>query len=461
MTIHQTKIRPAITAAEQRFLDVYADASAKLPGARHEAVRAWRDAARDAFLSLGVPHRRVEAWKYTDLRALLPEVLPLAGVEAKAARHADYDSAALTSDASLEAAIGTPLAELDAYRAVFVDGRFRADLSSIQTAQGVTFHPLGEALEADDASGTVAKLAFGERDVIAALSTSLATDGAILSIAPQTRLEKPIHLIFIAAGGKPSLTAALHHISIGEGADVSIVETHETPGSQALSYTKLAIGAGASVKHIRLSASEAAKQLSSATVTLAERAHYEPLQIAINGQLMRAEATIRFEGENAKCHYSGAMLLRAHAHADFTLVVDHAVPHCESRELVKAVLDGRSRGVFQGKVVVEPGAQKTDGKQMANALLLSDDAEFDSKPELEIFADDVVCGHGSTAGQLDEDMMFYIQARGIPEAEARALLIAAFVGQALDGIGNEALRTALDEKVAAWLTNVPAIGEAR
>jgi Fe-S cluster assembly protein SufD len=149
------------------------------------------------------------------------------------------------------------------------------------------------------------------------------------------------------------------------------------------------------------------------------------------------------------------MLLRAHSHADFTLVVDHDAPGCESRELVKAVLDGRSRGVFQGKVIVERGAQKTDGKQMANALLLSDDAEFDSKPELEIFADDVVCGHGSTAGQLDDDMLFYLRARGIPEAEARSLLIAAFVGEALDRIENEALRAALEEKVARWLAGNP------
>ena len=149
------------------------------------------------------------------------------------------------------------------------------------------------------------------------------------------------------------------------------------------------------------------------------------------------------------------MLLRARSHADFTLVVDHDAPDCESREIVKAVLDGRSRGVFQGKVIVERGAQKTDGKQMANALLLSDDAEFDSKPELEIFADDVVCGHGSTAGQLDEDMLFYLRARGIPETEARSLLIAAFVGETLDSIENEALRAALDEKVAAWLAGNP------
>src|SRR5271166_5197504 len=250
---------------------------------------------------------------------------------------------------------------------------------------------------------------------------------------------------------RPALYALQHAISIGEEAEVSLIETHGPHQSQAISHTRLAIAAGASVKHVRLAAGETSKQLASAAVTLAERAHYEPLQMAVNGAVVRAEAAIRFEGPNARCHYTGAMLLQGHSHADFTLVVDHVAPGCESRELVKAVLDGRSRGVFQGKVIVERGAQKTDGKQMANALLLSDDAEFDSKPELEIFADDVVCGHGSTAGQLDQDMLFYLRARGIAEAEARSLLIAAFVGEALDKIDNEALRAALDEKVAAWL----------
>ena len=440
MTIHQTTIRPAVTPAEQRFLDLYASVSSKLPGAGSAAVRAWRDAALDAFTMQGVPHRRVEEWKYTDLRALMPEVHPLSGLDWKA------------PDVSVQAAIGKSLAHLDAYRAVFVGGCFRPDLSTIHEAHGVTFESLKQTLEDDGASAqAIAKLSLPQRDVIAALSTAFATDGAILAVAPKTRLEKPIHLIFISTDDKPALYALQHAISVGEGAEVSLIETHGAHRSQAISHTRLAIGAGASLKHVRLAAGEASKELASAAVTLTGGAHYEPLQIAVNGTLVRAEATIRFEGPNARCHYAGAMLLRAHSHADFTLVVDHVAPGCESRELVKAVLDGRSRGVFQGKVIVERGAQKTDGKQMANALLLSDDAEFDSKPELEIFADDVVCGHGSTAGQLDDDMMFYLRARGIPEAEARSLLIGAFVGEALDKIDNEALRAALDEKVAAWL----------
>jgi Fe-S cluster assembly protein SufD len=446
MTIHQTTIRPAVTPAEQRFLDLYVSVSAKLPGARSAAVRAWRDAALDAFIMLGVPHRRVEEWKYTDLRALMPEVHPLGGLDGKA------------PGVSVEAAIGKSLAHLDAYTAVFAGGSFRPDLSTIHDAPGVTFEPLQQALEDDGASAqAIATLSLRQRDVTAALSTAFATDGAILAIAPKTRLKKPIHLIFISSDDKPALYALQHAISIGDEAEVSLIETHEAHQSQAISHTRVAIGAGASVKHVRLAASETSKHLGSMAVTLAERAHYEPLQIAVNGTLVRAEAAIRFDGPNARCHYTGAMLLRAHSHADFTLVVDHAAPHCESRELLKAVLGDRSRGVFQGKVIVERGAQKTDGKQMANALLLSDDAEFDSKPELEIFADDVVCGHGSTAGQLDEDMMFYLRARGIPETEARSLLIAAFVGEAFDRIDNEALRAALDEKVAAWLGGNPTL----
>ncbi len=195
----------------------------------------------------------------------------------------------------------------------------------------------------------------------------------------------------------------------------------------------------------------AAKNLSTVTAELRAQVEYDLIQVTLDGALTRAQSFIRFAGDETRCHYSGAMMLRGREHGDCTLVIDHDSVGCESRELVKAVLDGRGHGVFQGKVIVQRGAQKTDGKQMANALLLSDEAEFDSKPELEIYADDVVCGHGATAGQLDEDLLFYLRARGIPEPEARALLIASFVGEVLDKIDIEALREALQEKVDAWL----------
>jgi Fe-S cluster assembly protein SufD len=439
MTIHQTTIRPAPTAAEQRYLDLYASVADSLPGARHVNVRKKRETALGLFASLGLPHRRVEEWKYTDLRALMPEVHPLAGLAAS-------ETAA---GVSVETAIGAVLANLDACRVVFVDGQFRPELSTARNAPGVTFQHLRSALD----QGACAAFGFqaeAGRDEIAALTGAFATDGALVSVAPNARLTRPIHLIFIASEGAPKLAVVQNTVEIGDGAEVQLIETHAVLGqSQALAYTRIMAGSDARLSHVRVTAG--AKQLASAFVALEGRTHYEPVQVTVDGQLTRAQMRIRFNGPHARCHYSGAMLLRGQAHADFTLVVDHAAEACESREVVKAVLDGRSRGVFQGKVIVRRGAQKTDGRQTANALLLSNDAEFDSKPELEIFADDVACGHGSTAGQIDEDLMFYLKARGIPEVEARALLIAAFVGEALDGIGNEALRAALQEKVDGWL----------
>src|SRR5271166_3696860 len=296
MTIHQTTIRSAVTPAEQRFLDLYVSVSGKLPGARSAAVRAWRDAALDAFIMLGVPHRRVEEWKYTDLRALMPEVHPLGSLDSRA------------PEVNVEAAIGKSLAQLDAYRAVFVGGCFRPDLSTIHEAHGVTFEPLQQALEDDGASAKeITTPSLRRRDVIAALSAAFATDGAILAVAPKTRLEKPIHLIFISTDEKPALYALRHAIGIGEGADVSLIETHGAHQSQAISHTRLAIAAAASVKHARLAAGKASTHLASAVVTLAEGAHYEPLQMAVDVALLRAEASIRFEGPNARCHYTGAM----------------------------------------------------------------------------------------------------------------------------------------------------------
>lgn len=439
MTVHPTTIRPALTPSEQRYVDLYSSVAERLPGARLAQLRAWREAALDRFAAQGMPHRRVEEWKYTDLRVLMPEVHPLAGL-----------LPAIAADLSIEAAIGTALAHLDAYRAVFVDGMFRPDLSTVEAAAGVTFEPLRAMLERESSAAlALEKFPPLERDIIADLATAFATDGAILSVAPGVRLEKPLHLIFAAGETAPKLVATQNAIVIGEGAEVSLIETHVAAAGQAFDAVRLTLGADATLNHVRVNSG--AKQLASASVNIGPQARYNPLQVTLDGFLTRAQIRIHFGGPGSCCHYAGAMMLRGHAHADFTLVVDHAAEGCESRELVKAVVDGRSRGVFQGKVIVERGAQKTDGKQMANALLLSDEAEFDSKPELEIFADDVACGHGSTAGQLDEDLMFYLRARGIPEAEARALLIAAFIGEALDGIENESLRAALQEKVDAWL----------
>ena len=167
--------------------------------------------------------------------------------------------------------------------------------------------------------------------------------------------------------------------------------------------------------------------------------------------IARSQLFVRFAGEHASADLSGVMLARGNGHIDTTLLADHAVPNCSSRELFKSVLQDRARSVFQGKLLVRPHAQKTDAKQMAQGMLLSEDAEFISKPELEIYADDVACGHGSTSGQIDDDLLFYLRSRGIPEPEARAILVTAFIGAALEKIEHEGVREALGAIAQAWL----------
>ena len=186
-------------------------------------------------------------------------------------------------------------------------------------------------------------------------------------------------------------------------------------------------------------------------VKLGAATHYRGFQLTSGLALARNQIAVTFAGEGSSIDLSGAFLGRGGDHIDTTMTIDHAVPHCTSRELFTGVLDGHARGIFQGKVIVRPDAQKTDGKQMARVMMLSPDAEFDSKPELEIHADDVVCGHGSTVAQIDEDLLFYCRARGIPLEEAKALLVQSFIGEAIAKVEHEGVRDCLVSTANAWL----------
>jgi Fe-S cluster assembly protein SufD len=243
---------------------------------------------------------------------------------------------------------------------------------------------------------------------------------------------------------------------VEEGSTVTLIEAHvalngSAARSQTNTGTDLVIARGGRLTHIKCMLDGQATHLSSWSAKLGQAASYEVFHLTPGSALSRNQVFVTFTGEDAKVDVSGLFLGRGRDHIDTTLVIDHAVPGCESRELFKGVLDGRARGVFQGKVIVRPNAQKTDGKQMAQVLMLSEDAEFDSKPELEIFADDVVCGHGSTCAQIDEDMLFYCRSRGIPEAQARAMLIESFAAEAVEKVEDEVLREKLAEIARAWL----------
>jgi Fe-S cluster assembly protein SufD len=421
------------TKAEQAFPEMFEAVAARLPG--DATVAEARKAAIGAFVGRGLPHRRLEAWKYTDLRSALKDALPPALGEATQATRQEIDAA-------LEG-----LAALDAYRVVFVNGAHRRQLSTGAGVEGFEVVALASALAEGRDAGAAPATAEGQEAVVA-LNTAFATDGAVVRVAEGVRLAKPLLLVFVRAGGEPRLVTVRNRIDIGAGAEATVIEAHVAlPGAasgQANVLSQVTLGKGAGLLHAKCTLDGAGStHLAGWQATLGADAAYRAFQLTAGTGLVRNHLAATFAGEGGRLDLAGCFLGRDAEHVDTTLVIDHAVPGCTSRELVKGVLADRARGVFQGKVIVQPDAQKSDGKQMAQALMLSEEAEFDSKPELEILADDVVCGHGSTAAQLDESLLFYLRSRGIPVPEARALLIESFVGEAFDKIADERLREAL------------------
>jgi Fe-S cluster assembly protein SufD len=436
------------TRAEQAFVDLFNAAEQGLPGAGNPWVADLRAKAIDAYGMLGLPHRRVEAWKYTDLRSKLTEALPLARATGVA-----------VTEAEIARAFGADVAGLQAYRLVIVEGELRSDLSDLAglKAAGAEAISIAEALQKPPRwlKGALGKINRQDRDPVVALNLALMSGGVGLRLAKGVSLDKPVHVMHLDAGGDPSSVITRSVVLVEDGASLDLLESYASLGDTELqrnAVTEIEVGNKASLNHVKLQKeSGTAVHLVTWLLKIDTDANYRAFQFSTGAALSRSQIYAAFDGEGSSLDVSGALLMRGHQHCDTTLLVEHRVPRCVSRELFKAVLDNEARGVFQGKIIVSPGAQKTDGKQMAQALLLSETAEFDSKPELEIFADDVVCGHGSTSGQIDEDLLFYLESRGIPEVQARALLIQAFVGEAVERIDHEGLREALSKASAEWL----------
>jgi Fe-S cluster assembly protein SufD len=300
--------------------------------------------------------------------------------------------------------------------------------------------------------GSVAR---GIDDVAVALNTALMGDGALIRVAVGAVIERPIHLVFVAGGDTAVSVFTRSLVLVENGARAMFIESHEGPAGrddQVNTALELVVGDGAHVDHVKLTMEgPATLHVSSLMAAVGAHARINTFNFTTGGAVVRNQLFLRLDGEGTVASIRGASLLRDRQHADTTLFVDHRAKGCQSRELFKSVLDGESRGVFQGKIIVRPGAQQTDAKMASHALLLSETAEADNKPELEIFADDVQCGHGATAGALDEDLLFYLRARGIPRIEAQSLLIQAFVGEAVEGIEHAGLREALMEAAAGWL----------
>jgi Fe-S cluster assembly protein SufD len=242
---------------------------------------------------------------------------------------------------------------------------------------------------------------------------------------------------------------------VEDHARVMLIESHEGPGGsayQANAAVEMFVGDAAHVDHVKIIGEGSdALHISTLAAAIGAHARFNSFTFTTGGAVVRNQLFLKFDGEETVAGIRGASLLKGRQHADTTLVADHLARGCQAREMFKTVLDDEAHGVFQGRIVVRSQAQQTDAKMMTRALLLSERAESDNKPELEIFADDVQCGHGATSGALDDDLKFYLMARGIPAAEAEALLIQAFLGEAIEGIEHAGLREALIDSVATWL----------
>lgn len=411
-------------------------------GQAHWAAPAVARVREEGFATLkrdGLPNRRVEEWKYTDLRGLLrdlpePSEGPSPGLIARAE------------------AMHSALAVEEATRLLFVNGRLmpppQADGFSCAALAG------GEALASGAAEAMARPRAYAD-NVAVALNSAFMSDWIVLRVPAGTTLARPLHLAFRDIGAAPFASYPRIFVMLEAGATATVVETHDGP--DAIPYltnlvVEFDVANGAHLEHVRVNASgKDAIALATAGVRLGRGATFASTIMSTGAAASRQQVFVTFAGEGSRADIRGATLLRGTQHCDSTLVIDHAKAGCVSRETFKTVLDGDSRGVFQGKTIVRPHAQKTDGKMASHAILLSDGSEMDNKPELEIFADDVVCGHGATSGRLDEELLFYLRARGLPSKEAEALLIQSFVGEAIEGVTNDGLRETMVEAVARWL----------
>lgn len=401
---------------------------------------AWGNAARADALArvrqMGLPTKRDEYWKYTD-------------------------PASLTTVDAAEAAVfvndeGALFDAVDRVKIVFVDGVFDPTASDDLQAEGVEIERLFDAMAADihwakDIYGVLE--ARGQTPVarpLAALNTAMATDGVVLRVT--AKVSKPINFIYLHKD--TSSDAVLHNVvKVEPGAEMTLLET----GPAAARFSKLLevdVADGATFHHVRAQGRDHERRaITHCFARIGAEATFKSFTLTFNGVLTRNECVLEIVGDDAVAHVAGVCVGDgADFHHDDTVFVTHDALNGESRQVFKKVLRNGATGVFQGKILVKAGAQKTDGYQISQSLLLDDDSQFLAKPELEIYADDVACSHGSTSGAIDETALFYLRSRGVPLADARNLLTLSFLAEALDEIADEGLAEALRDRLEGWLS---------
>ncbi len=401
-----------------------------------EWLRRARETALARLREIGLPDRRDEYWKFTDPATLVR-------TDAPAAALFEITDEAMVFDA------------IDRLRVVFVDGVFDPDASDELEAEGLEIVRLADAGGRDihwaqELFGALE--AEGQDPVtrpLAALNTAVATDGVL--IRATARVARPVSLIYRRRD--PSAELALHHVvKVEPGAELTLLENG--PGAARVStVTEMCIGDGGVLHHVRAQGRDHERRaITHLFARLGEQSVLKSFTLSANGALTRNESVVWLNGKGGSAHVAGAAMGDGAFHHDDTVFITHAAPDCESRQVFKKVLRHGAVGVFQGKILVHQAAQLTDGYQISQALLLDETSQFLAKPELEIYADDVKCSHGSTSGEIDADQLFYLRARGLPEETAKGLLVLAFLAEALDEIAREDLAEEIREKLRGWVS---------
>ena len=437
----------ALIAQLESYLDAYT-AFARTTASAPAWLRDLREAAFSRFCSVGFPTLRDEDWRFTSLAPLTRTSFRLSRGTANQFTVSDLLAWRMEGAAA---------------RLVFVDGRFEPNLSTWGALpKGVTVN--GLAKEIASRPDAVAKH-FGrylnlERDAFCALNTAFAEDGAFIHVARGVALEQPIHLLFITTSGEsPAMTHPRNLVVVEDEGQATVIEDYVSHGDATPAFsnavTELVAGGNANVQHIMIEREHLQTyNFSTLRIEQARSANVASHSLLLGGALVRNNVHPVLHGEGGECLINGLFIGAGRQHLDNYMLVEHASPHCASRQFYNGILDEHAHGVFHGRIIVHKDAQKTDAKQTNRNLLLADDAQIDTKPQLEIYADDVKCTHGATIGQIEESALFYLRSRGIDEREARRLLLEAFAGECIERMKPGAAREYTEAVVLERLLSV-------
>jgi Fe-S cluster assembly protein SufD len=435
----------AVRAVErlESWLEAYTEAERHAPGRALPWLKKLREEAFARFCDVGFPTTKDEDWRFTNV----------AGIAKTAFRAADRATVNEAEAAKL-------FVEGAAARLVFVNGRYAPELSSTGgLPKGVTVASLREQLEKHPESleKHLARYASTERDAFVALNTAFLGDGAYVHVARGAVVEQPIVLLYLtAAESDPTMTQPRNLIVAEDASQVAVVEDYVSVGGESVAFsnavTELVAGESATAQHFLVEREHLkAYNVSTLRIEQGRSANVTSHSLLLGGGLVRNNVHPVLAGEGGECLINGLFLGTGRQHLDNYMYVEHAAPHCGSRQFYNGILDGQAHGVFHGRIVVHKPAQKTDAKQTNRNLLLTDDAQIDTKPQLEIYADDVKCTHGATIGQIEDNALFYMRSRGISEAEARRLLLMAFAEECVDRMHAGAAREHVERLIREHL----------